>query len=95
VIGGHGELFVEEFDASHEPTSDLRNLPPAAAAASTKTRLVIGSGARQLVDARGWGEAEEAWPSAANALKLPESLRTLPPKPIYARAPDARARVAA
>jgi tRNA threonylcarbamoyl adenosine modification protein YeaZ len=95
VIGGHGELFVQEFDSSHQPTSDLRNLTPAAAAAATKTPLVIGSGARQLVDARGWGQAEDAWPSAVNALRLPENLRTLPPKPIYARAPDARAKEAA
>src|SRR6476661_10024745 len=57
VQGGHGELFVQEFDASGEPASDLRNLPPAAAAAETKAALVIGSGARQLVDARGTGEA--------------------------------------
>jgi hypothetical protein len=32
--------------------------------------------------------------SAADALKLPESLRNLPPRPVYARAPDARARAA-
>jgi tRNA threonylcarbamoyladenosine biosynthesis protein TsaB len=95
VIGGHGELFVQEFDSSHEPTSELRNLAPAAAAAATKTPLVIGSGASQLVDARGWGQAAEAWPSAANAFNLPENCRTLPPKPIYARAPDARAKKAA
>ena len=43
----------------------------------------------------GWGEAREAWPSAANALKLPPELRSLPPKPVYARAPDARAMEAA
>jgi len=42
------------------------------------------------VKARGWGEAREAWPSAANALKLPERLRTLAAKPVYARAPDAQ-----
>ena len=71
VIGGHGELFVQDFDSSHEPTSELRNLLPADAARQTNLSLVIGSGARQLVDARGWGEAREAWPSAANALKLP------------------------
>ena len=53
-------------------------------------RSVIGSGAAQLVDARGWGEAREAWPSAANALKALPALRSLPPKPVYARAPDAR-----
>jgi tRNA threonylcarbamoyladenosine biosynthesis protein TsaB len=95
VIGGHGELFVQEFSASGEPSSELRNLAPAMAAAATKSALVIGSGARQLVDARGWGEAREAWPSAANALGLPERLRNLPPKPVYARAPDARAKEAA
>lgn len=91
VIGGHGELFVQEFDTSHEPASELRNLTPASAAAQTRSELVIGSGAKQLVEARGWGEARESWPSAANALTLPTSLRKLPAKPVYARAPDARA----
>jgi len=96
VIGGHGELFVQEFSASGtEPQSELRNLAPPIAATATKAPLVIGSGSRQLVDARGWGEAREAWPSASNALLLPEHLRTMPPKPIYARAPDARAKEAA
>jgi len=96
VIGGHGELFVQQFDAmTAEPTSELRNLVPAEAAAVTTAPLVVGSGARQLVDARGWGEAREAWPTAANALRLPNELRSLTPKPVYARAPDARAREAA
>jgi tRNA threonylcarbamoyladenosine biosynthesis protein TsaB len=95
VMGGHGELFVQEFNASRGPASELRNLAPAMAAATTKAAVVIGSGARQLVDARGWGEAQEAWPSAANALRLPERLRTMLPKPVYARAPDARAKEAA
>lgn len=95
VIGGHGELFVQEFDADHQPASALRNMLPEAAAEATKARRVIGSGAQQLVAKRGWGEAEEAWPSAADALELPEELRNLPPKPIYARAPDARAKEAA
>ena len=92
--GGHGELFTQQFDES-EPTGELLNLPPAAAARAIDSDLVIGSGARQLVEARGWGEARDAWPSAANALKLRDDLRALPAKPIYARAPDARAREAA
>ena len=95
VSGGHGELFVQQFGTAGEPASELANLPPAAAAAVTTARLVIGSGAAQLVAARGWGEAREAWPSAANALKLPPALRSLPPKPVYARAPDARVSKAA
>lgn len=96
VIGGHGELFVQQFDrATAEPTSELRNLPPAEAARFATAELVIGSGAAQLVEARGSGDAREAWPSASNALRLPAALRTLPAKPVYARAPDARAREAA
>lgn len=96
VIGGHGELFVQQFDASTaEPTSEIRNLVPAEAARFASAPLVVGSGAQQLVEARGWGEAREAWPSAANAVKLPRALRSLPAKPVYARAPDARARQAA
>jgi tRNA threonylcarbamoyl adenosine modification protein YeaZ len=95
ILGGHGELFVQQFGPRGEPASELANLPPASAAAATTAELVIGSGAQQLVDARGWGEAREAWPSAANAPKLPPSLRSLPPKPVYARAPDARVKEAA
>jgi tRNA threonylcarbamoyladenosine biosynthesis protein TsaB len=90
IVGGHGELFVQQFAAA-KPTTDLKNLPPSEAAATTSAALVIGSGAHQLVEARGWGEARDALPSASNALMLPEPLRTLPAKPIYARAPDARA----
>jgi len=92
MIGGHGELFVQEFDGwTLEPRSELRNLPPAEAARKTVAELVIGSGAEQLIEARGWGEARDAFASAANALHLPENLRTMRANPVYARAPDARA----
>jgi hypothetical protein len=96
ILGGHGELFVQQFAAATvEPTSGLRNLTPADAAVFATAPLVLGSGAQRLVEARGWGDAREAWPFAANALALPPALRSLPPKPVYARAPDARAREAA
>jgi tRNA threonylcarbamoyl adenosine modification protein YeaZ len=96
MTGGHGELFVQEFDATTlDPLSEALNLPPGEAAAQVVAPLVIGSGAAALVQARGSGEAHELWPSAANALKLPEGLRLLPPTPVYARAPDARPSVAA
>jgi tRNA threonylcarbamoyladenosine biosynthesis protein TsaB len=91
VTGGHGELFVQQFDAGTLlPASDVANAVPALAANLITAELVVGSGARQLVEARGCGEARELHPSAADALRVPESLRTLPPKPVYARAPDAR-----
>ena len=92
--GGHGELFVQQFDGG-QATTDVFNLPPSLAASAIDADLIVGSGARQLVEARGWGEYREAWPSAAAALKLPQGLRSLPAKPIYARAPDARPREAA
>ena len=95
VAGGHGELFVQQFDAGLLPTSEVQNLAPADAAAAIAAQLVVGSGAAQLVEARGWGEARDALPSASAALRLPEALRTLAAKPVYARAPDARVKAAA
>ena len=90
VAGGHGELFVQPFAATHSATAEVANLSPADAAASIRQHLVVGSGARHLIEARGWGEARDALPSASDALNIPEPLRTLPPKPLYGRAPDAR-----
>ncbi len=95
IAGGHGEVFVQQFGASLEPESVLLNLPPAEAAAAIDARLVVGTGAAALVEARGWGEVRECWPSADNALGLPLSLRSLAPAPVYARAPDARVKSAA
>jgi len=91
VRGGHGELFVQQFnDPGLGAPSPVFNLPPAAAAAAISADLVVGSGAADLVEARGWGTARDCWPSAADAMALPAQLRRLPPRPLYARAPDAR-----
>jgi tRNA threonylcarbamoyladenosine biosynthesis protein TsaB len=91
IRGGHGELFVQQFEGSSlRETSSLLNLPAQAAAQKTSADLVIGSGASDLVAARGWGEALDGWPCAANLMRLPQELRALSPKPLYARAPDAR-----
>ena len=96
VLGGHGELFVQQFDvAMLKATSQLRNASPADAACALSAEVAVGSGAKALVEARGWGEARDLWPSASNALRLPVELRSLPPKPVYARAPDAKVREAA
>ena len=96
VAGGHGELFVQQFRRDHfKPTSDMMNLPAQDAAKAIDAQLVVGTGAEALVAARGNGDALPILPSASNALKLPSKLRTLEPKPLYARAPDARPREAA
>ena len=95
IEGGHGELFVQQFDALLRPTGEAANLPPDAAARVITAGLVAGPGAEALVSARGFGRAIPCWPSASAALSLPEASRSLPPVPVYARAPDAKARTAA
>jgi tRNA threonylcarbamoyl adenosine modification protein YeaZ len=91
MAGGHGELFVQTFNRKKlTATGPILNLTPAAAAARVDAPLVVGSGAEALVEARHSGEALPLLPTASRALALPELLRSLECKPVYARAPDAR-----
>ena len=96
IAGGHGELFVQQFRRGPlKASSDMFNLPAAAAAEIIDAPLVVGSGAEALVAARDSGEALPLLPSASHTLDLPPRLRSLDPRPLYARAPDARPREAA
>lgn len=89
--GGHGELFVQSYGGDPiAPLDELQSLAPDAAAAAILADLVLGSGAEALVNARGFGRWRDALPRAADALRLPPALRSLAPRPIYGRAPDAR-----
>jgi tRNA threonylcarbamoyladenosine biosynthesis protein TsaB len=72
------------------PLDALRSLAPESAAAAIEAQLVVGTGAKALVAARGYGEWRDGLPRAAEVRLLPEALRSLPPRPIYGRAPDAR-----
>lgn len=95
MAGGHGELFVQTFNRKKlTATGPILNLTPTAAAAKVDAPLVVGSGADVLVAARRSGEAMALLPTASRAMQLPELLRMLECKPIYARAPDARAKAA-
>ena len=95
ALGGHGQLFVQQFGPGLDPRDAVQSLIPEDAARAVDADRVAGSGAAQLVAARGFGEAIEAWPEAARVLDLPETLRTLAPRPVYVRAPDAKAKAAA
>ena len=89
--GGHGQLFVQTFgEQTMRPLDTLRSLPPMEAAAVIRAHRVAGSGASALVAARGSGEAVDTLPRAADARFLPSDLRSLAPRPIYGRAPDAK-----
>lgn len=94
VNGGHGELFVQQFDEQLQPTGEILNLAPRAAADAISADRIVGSGAAALVEARGYGESIDALPSAQFAMDLPEAMRSLPPTPVYARAPDAKVKSA-
>lgn len=96
MSGGHGEWFVAEYDRpGFAPIGAIDNLAPAAAARQIDAPLVVGSAAEELIALRGHGEAVPLLPRAAHALRLPPALRSLEPRPVYARAPDARPLAAA
>lgn len=84
--GGHGELFVQPYDRPLAPAGALASLKPDAALAAIGARPAIGSGVRWLGESAGI----DALPDAARAILLPDALRSLPPRPIYGRAPDAK-----
>ena len=89
--GGHGQLFVQTYGREPlSPRDALRSMLPQEAAAEIRAETIYGSGAEALVSARGHGLAIDALPRAADARLLPEILRSLEPRPIYGRAPDAK-----
>ena len=90
IAGGHDELFVQRF-ALHplRALTELASLTPEAAATIVTEAVISGSGAAALIATRGWGEAREAWPRAADVTLLSKEATALPPRPIYGRAPDA------
>src|SRR3954468_2941773 len=91
LLAGHGELFVQSYRCDPlTALDDLRSLSPAEAAAAIGAGLVAGSGAEPLVTARGYGRWRAALPRAADARLLPPEFRSLEPRPIYGRPPDAR-----
>lgn len=91
LIGGHGELFVQRFALDPlAPLSPLESMPPDRAAVAITEPLIFGSGAAQLVAARGTGEDHPRLPRAADAMLLPTALARLAPSPIYGRDADAK-----
>jgi tRNA threonylcarbamoyl adenosine modification protein YeaZ len=91
VEGGHGEVFMQAFDApSLAPVANLASLKPEAALAALGNRPAIGNGVRWLAGLDASLTAIEALPRAADAILLPPGSTNLPPRPIYGRAPDAK-----
>ena len=95
MLGGHGEWFVAEYDRQLQVVQPVASMTPDDAVRAIGAALVVGSAAAALVARRGSGEAVEMLPRATRALALPLALRSLDPRPAYARAPDARPAAAA
>lgn len=90
LLGGHGEYFVQRFSASpFAAVSALQSLKPEEALDVIEEPVLLGSAAAELVARGAVAEARGALPRAASTILLPEPDRSLPPSPIYGRAPDA------
>ena len=88
--GGHGEVFMAAFDRQLAQIAPFASLKPDAALAQLGGRVAIGNGVRHLAALTDAAALREALPRAADARLLPPALATLPPRPIYGRAPDAK-----
>ena len=88
--GGHGEVFVQSFAAGPVPLDALASLKPEAAIAALGDRYPVGNGVRWLQQVAPDLAGRPALPDARDALLLPEVLQTLPARPVYGRAPDAK-----
>ena len=86
---GHGEWFVQRFAPTGLPEGEARSLPPTEARQALDARLVAGSRAGALVEARGFGEAMAILPDARAFAALPAALLLADPRPAYGRKPDA------
>jgi tRNA threonylcarbamoyladenosine biosynthesis protein TsaB len=90
MTGGHGEWFVEGFDARGHSARALASLAPEAAASGASEDLVAGSQAQALVALRGWGTAHAILPDARAFALLPDEMMLGRLDPIYGRGPDAK-----
>ncbi|MCT2399642.1 tRNA (adenosine(37)-N6)-threonylcarbamoyltransferase complex dimerization subunit type 1 TsaB [Novosphingobium mangrovi (ex Huang et al. 2023)] len=90
MTGGHGEWFVQGFDAQGKASGALASLRPEAAATACHEEIVAGNQAQALVNLRGTGQAMAAWPDARAFAMLPSEALLEDVRPLYGRAPDAR-----
>lgn len=89
--GGHGEWFVQSFDADGRPAGALSSRAPAEAIATLSENVIAGNRARQFAGmADGDVEALDLLADARHALSIPRDLLTDTLSPIYGRAPDAK-----
>lgn len=90
MTGGHGEWFVQNFDADGDSLGAMHSLPPGAAAKAANHVLVAGTQAEALVAERGSGTALPCLPDARCLMLLKDTQLTTELAPLYGRGPDAK-----
>ena len=90
--GGHGEWFVQDFDAAGLPEAEVASLAPDAARARGFHAIVAGDRAEDLVGDRADATHRplDILPDARRVALLPKALLTPDLAPIYGRGPDAK-----
>jgi len=88
--GGHGEVFVQDFDGDGLPQGEIQSLPLEAAAKAATHPIVAGTKAEDLQYARGHGIAAPMHPNTQRIESVPEALVVSTIRPIYGREPDAK-----
>jgi tRNA threonylcarbamoyladenosine biosynthesis protein TsaB len=91
MIGGHGELFIQLFDANG---GNVNQPPMSLPVDQAVTRManygfIFGDAAEQIVTATGQGKALPILPDA-KYWHLLNGKTPLPPAPYYVRGPDAK-----
>lgn len=87
--GGHGEVFQQGFDGALIEDGPVVSRKPADAVAALGGRRVVGQGLARLRTVDDALPPCDRLPDAADAVLLPMAQATLPPAPLYGRAPDA------
>lgn len=91
VNGGHGQWFVQNFDAGGRAEGELASLSPEEARAGRHHGFAIGNRARELLaGAEGAHEALDRLPDARQWVLLDEAAHLDGLAPLYGRPPDAR-----
>ncbi|MBA4165607.1 MAG: tRNA (adenosine(37)-N6)-threonylcarbamoyltransferase complex dimerization subunit type 1 TsaB [Erythrobacter sp.] len=88
--GGHGEVFVQNFDAAGMPQDEADSLSPGAAAQFCQHAVIAGTMAPEIANLKGAGTVLPLHPDARHVLTLAPALITQDTAPIYGRGPDAR-----
>lgn len=90
MTGGHGEWFVQDFQANGTASKGHASLSPGAAAALAPVELIAGTKAKSYVELTGTGTAVEMHPNASAFRALSPAHLSENVSAFYGRPPDAK-----